>query len=304
MPLGYFNDTGSDALQSAAVLKTQLEEHLEKCLPSAGAVPLSLHEAMRHAVLSPGKRVRPMLCLLVQDAAADGDREFALDCAAAVEFLHAASLVLDDMPCMDDADLRRGKLTTHRKYGESTALLAAIGLINLAYGAIARAEGNSRELRLQASAILAETIGPIGLVAGQELDLMTKETARTAAEIEEINWLKTGVLFVAAAELGALAGGLDSQRIAYAKEFARYLGLAFQTHDDILDQTASVASIGKDVLQDDSGQTLVNLAGVDAAAVSCRKHLTKANAALELSGINPEHINQLVQSVFRDLVRN
>lgn len=304
MPLEFHEEADNGASIAASALKNALESHLETLLPAADKSPASLSLAMRQAVLSPGKRIRPMLCLMVQDASNGGDAEFALDCAAAIEFIHAASLVLDDLPCMDDANMRRGRQTTHIEFGESTAVLAAIGLINLAFSAVTRAGTRSSELRLKAAEILAETNGANGLAAGQVLDLLVKDTPKTSDEIETVNWLKTGVLFVTAAELGAIAGGLDQSRIEHVKTFARHLGLAFQTHDDILDQTGTPQDIGKDVLQDEGRQTLIALNGVDAAAANCREHMAKADAALSKSGLQPENINLLIQSVFRDLVRS
>ncbi|MGJ8583346.1 MAG: polyprenyl synthetase family protein [Marinosulfonomonas sp.] len=303
MPLEFSDEAESGMANTANALKASLELHLEQLLPSPDKHPHALSLAMRQAVLSPGKRVRPMLCLMIQQASGGGDFEFALDCAAAIEFIHAASLVLDDLPCMDNANMRRGRPTSHIEFGESTAVLAAIGLINLAFSAVAGRGPQSNDARLTAASLLAETNGANGLAAGQVLDLETTDTPKTASEIETVNWLKTGVLFVTAAELGAIAGGLDQARIAYVKDFARHLGLAFQTHDDILDQTSSAEDIGKDVHQDTERQTITALSGVNAAADNCRKHMEQANAALEKSGLQPENINLLIQSVFRDLVR-
>ena len=304
MPLEYSEGAESGASNTANALKASLELHLEQLLPPPEKPPQCLSRAMRQAVLSPGKRVRPMLCLMVQEASGCGDFDFALDCAAAIEFIHAASLVLDDLPCMDDAHMRRGHQTSHIEFGESTAVLAAIALINLAYSAVTRSGTKSTEARLRAAALLAETNGANGLAAGQVLDLEATQVPKTATEIETVNWLKTGVLFVTAAELGAIAGGLDQTRIDYVKDFARHLGFAFQTHDDILDQTSSAQEIGKDVQQDEGHQTLIALNGVEAAAENCRNHMALADAALEKSGLQPENINVLIQSVFRDLVRS
>lgn len=307
--LGFHAEAVNGAASNSTTLKDNLETHLANLLPAAHKKPETLSQAIRHAVLSPGKRIRPMLCLMVNDASGGGDADLAMDCAAAIEFIHAASLILDDLPCMDDADLRRGRQTTHREFGESTAILAAIGLINLAFSAVTRTDAGSSGLRLKAAAILAETNGANGLAAGQVLDLAVSDTPKTEAEteeaeIEEANWLKTGVLFVAAAELGAIAGGLSQSRIDHVKVFARHLGLAFQTRDDILDQICTSEAIGKDVRQDEGHKTVVTLDGVDAATAICREHMTAADSALGQSGLASNNINFLVQSVFRDLVQD
>ncbi len=189
---------------------------------------------MRYAVLSPGKRIRPLLTLLTARQL-DCPAGRAMAPACAVELVHAASLVLDDLPCMDDADLRRGRATVHREFGEDIAVLAGVGLLNEAYSLIMRAEGLSAETRCDMAAVLSRTVGIAGLIGGQDKDLVGCER-RSFAELSQLHHEKTGVLFVAAVELGALAAGAGADARETLRQFGCELGLAFQAIDDMQDQ--------------------------------------------------------------------
>jgi geranylgeranyl diphosphate synthase type II len=281
--------------------RRRVEAHIDATLTNTPLVPASLHAAMRHAALDGGKRVRPILCMMVNDAAGGQNADFALAAGAAVEFVHCASLILDDLPCMDDAELRRGQPAVHKAHGESTAILASIALMNLAYEQIARAPISDEAIRAHAMRVLTEAIGTAGLVAGQELDLREKASATSRDDLDHINWLKTGVLFVAAAELGAIAGGASGHALDDVREFARHLGLAFQTRDDILDQVASSEETGKDTHKDDDSATLIRLAGFSEASGACRMHLDEASAALSRSGLREHEIAELICRVFKQL---
>lgn len=287
---------GGEAL---SLLRQRVDDRLGALVPAGEVAPQNLHLAMRHALIAPSKRVRPVMCYLVaepQGAAAEQD---ALDVGCALEMVHTASLILDDLPCMDDAALRRQRPTTHIAFGESTAILAAIALMNRAFGVIAELENVPAPVRTRLAAILSDAIGSNGLVAGQEIDINGRSDFSDAKPVEQLNWLKTGVLFVASAEMGAVLRGLDDRQVAAIRSFARHFGLAFQTADDLLDQTAKTAEAGKDVGQDGQKPTLVSLLGVEQAKLSCAEHLAQAKRALAEARIDATRLDELVARVFQ-----
>lgn len=226
-----------------------------------------MHRALRHAALGTGKRVRPVLTLAVAELLGDAGDE-ALDLACAVELVHAASLVLDDLPSMDDAELRRGRPTTHRAFGEDVAILAAFALLTRAFQLVADA-GQRLALKRYTSEDmvhhLADAVGTQGLVGGQALDLSSDPATVDLERLEYIHSHKTGALFLAAAELGAMAADARRKDLEAVARYAKNLGLAFQIEDDLLDALASREATGKDVRQDAGKVTFVKLLGVDGA---------------------------------------
>ncbi|MDP2258921.1 MAG: polyprenyl synthetase family protein [Caulobacter sp.] len=262
--------------------RAAVDRRLADLLPDRTARPARLAEAARYAVLSPGKRFRPMLTLLTA-------REFgaepltALDAACAFEMVHAASLILDDLPSMDDAALRRGRATTHREFDEATAILAAVGLLNQAFGVIAADERLTDAARAALLRRLSDSVGFEGLVSGQALDLNDRDHVRTPDDIDLLNHRKTGVLMVAAAEAGALIAGAPPASVDAVGEFARRLGLAFQIQDDLID-AAVIAESGKDLGKDAAMTTLVTALGPQEAAAAVGAHLAAAGAALSEAG--------------------
>ena len=226
-----------------------------------------MHRALRYAALGSGKRVRPVLTLAVADLLGDAGDE-ALDLACAVELAHAASLVLDDLPSMDDAELRRGRPTTHRAFGVDVAILAAFALLTRAFELVADA-GQRLSLKRYSSEDLvhhlAEAVGTRGLVGGQALDLASDPAAIDLERLEYIHSHKTGALFLAAAELGAMAADAKRKDLEAVGRYAKNLGLAFQIEDDLLDALASREETGKDVRQDEAKVTFVRLLGIDGA---------------------------------------
>ena len=292
------NRPDPEASGRTAVLRSEIDVRLDELLPRADRQPDRLHKAMRYSLLGEGKRVRPMLCILVAEAAGGQGRSFAADAGCAIEMVHTASLILDDLPSMDDAGQRRGRPTTHREFGEATSILASIGLLNRAFGIIAEHPDTDPALKVRALEVLSAAIGSDGMVAGQEIDLHQRANFDRTAPIEGLNWLKTGVLFVAAAHIGSLCARLDPQSVEAVREFAKHVGLAFQTADDLIDQTVSARTAGKDVGQDHDVPTLVTLAGTQAARHSCEDHLRHAAQALQRSGINPAGLQSLVDNIF------
>jgi len=255
---------------------------------------------MRWAVLGPGKRLRPVLTLEVA-AMLGGRREgTALDFGCAVELVHAASLVLDDLPSMDDAELRRGRPTTHREFGESTAILAAFGLLDLAYRTVAEA-ADLRPVRRYSPADLVHrlsaAVGSAGLVGGQALDLAaTAETTELAA-LESIHARKTGALFVAAAELGAMAADARRRDLDAVARYAKNLGLAFQIEDDLLDALATPEETGKDARQDVGKATFVGLLGVEGARALAEELIRFAVDSLAPFGRRADSLRTLAETV-------
>jgi geranylgeranyl diphosphate synthase type II len=256
-------------------MRDMVGNRLQVLLPGQDHSPQRLHRAMHHAVTGPGKRLRPLLTLLAARRFG-GDEAAALDAGCAVEMVHAASLVLDDLPCMDDAVLRRGEPATHRAFGQDTAILASIGLLNQAYGVMAALPGIAEAQRLRLVSLLVQAVGSQGLVGGQERDLHLRYAHTAEEEVDQLNHQKTGVLFVAALEAGAVLGRASEDGVAAMRRFGRHLGLAFQTLDDVLDATATVQAAGKDVRQDGGKPTLVSLFGLEAARLRVEQHLELA----------------------------
>ena len=276
------DDTGI-FLHSVEALRMQVDRRLAELIPGPGEEPGRLGEAAHYALLAPGKRFRPLLTLLTAEAfGAPISR--ALDVACAMEMVHAASLVLDDLPSMDDARLRRGRPTTHRVYGEADAILASVGLLTEAFAVIAQAEGLSPKDRVELVAALTQAVGFSGLVAGQALDLAERNRPRTVAEIDQLNHLKTGVLMMAAAEAGARVGGASAAARRELGEFARRIGLAFQIRDDLIDAEDGGEHVGKDVGKDAGMTTVVSALGPRAAVAAIEAHLNAADAALARAG--------------------
>ncbi len=274
-------------------LRTQVDARLAELMGAPVQAPPVLREAVRYALLSPGKRLRPVLALLAAEHFGDGrrgaagGREAALDAGCAIEMVHAASLVLDDLPCMDDAALRRGRPTLHRRFGEDMAVLAAIALLNEAYAVAASAPGLPAEARLELVRTLTGAVGLDGLVAGQARDLRERDGYAEATPLHELNRQKTGVLFVAAVESGARAAGAQGARLEAARNFARGLGEAFQILDDLLDATGTSESAGKDVGQDGGKPTVVSLIGPDGARAEMHRRLRTAIGWLDAAGPGP-----------------
>jgi geranylgeranyl pyrophosphate synthase len=224
----------------------------------ARAVADSLH--------APAKRLRPILALLVAEIL-KGDPKSVLPAACAVEMVHTASLILDDLPCMDDAALRRGRPACHVTHGEATALLAAFALLNRGYEILAEGwtGGPDGAGRSAIAKELAHAIGLTGMIAGQATDLEKTGKVIDFPTLEFIHSRKTGALFIAAASLGARAAGAQSSERAAVEAYAKNLGLAFQIVDDLIDVSSGAAEAGKDVGKDARKTTFVSFAGVDGA---------------------------------------
>ncbi|WP_279480497.1 polyprenyl synthetase family protein [Aureimonas sp. SK2] len=262
------------------LLLARIETRLAELVPVVLAGQQGLEAAMHDSLLSPGKRLRPLIAAIVaQDLG--GPLEAALDAGCAIEMVHAASLILDDLPCMDDATMRRGQPAIHRGHGEDTAVLASIAMLTEAFAVLSRIEGLSHERRNAAVGVLASAVGSLGLVGGQYQDLRGGRGPRSAQDMSDANGRKTGALFLSAVELGAIVAGATPGQRANLCAFAAELGLAFQLLDDLLDLTADPAAIGKDVGRDAGKSTVVALVGVERTRRLVERHIGAARAHLE-----------------------
>ena len=265
----------------------RLERVLTKLVPPSGDV---VRTAMAYTVHAPSKRVRPVLTLLSAEICG-GDSDEALPAAAAIELVHAASLILDDLPSMDDAPLRRGKPSNHRQHGEAIAILAAFGLLNVAFATLAREYEPPLSTRI--SALVADAVGPEGLIGGQSADLLATDRQITFDSLEEIHRKKTGALFIAAAAAGALVSSAADADVARLEAFARNLGLAFQIVDDLLDVEGNPAETGKAVREDLKKTTFVSFSGVAGARQLARELCDTADRALAPFGRRADRLREL-----------
>ncbi len=226
-------------------IRNDVDKVLDELIPSAAAAPERLHQAIRWSVFSGGKRIRPALLFAAGRTfgAANGDL---LRSAAAFEMIHTYSLIHDDLPAMDNDDLRRGKATCHRQFGEATAILAGDVLQTLAFKAIAEDRSLSAEVRLKLLSLLADASGtPFGMVAGQQLDLDAEGKATLMTDIKRIHRQKTGSLISAAAMAGAIIAGATNSELEVVERYAAQIGLLFQITDDLLDVTQLTTTLGK-----------------------------------------------------------
>jgi geranylgeranyl diphosphate synthase type II len=232
-----------------AHVRSIIDKRLDGYLPPASAYPETIHKAMRYSVFSGGKRIRPIL-VIESCRACGGTAREALPVACAVELVHTYSLVHDDLPAMDDDDMRRGRPTLHKVYGEANAILAGDALLTLAFGLIARYSRARSSLRMIAE--LADASGTFGMVGGQVVDLEFENRRKDAKRMEYINLHKTARLFEASARLGAIAAAAPQGRVNALGCFGRSLGLAFQIIDDIIDEGDYVKAFGLERAREDA----------------------------------------------------
>jgi len=280
-------------------IQQRTEASLERLLPPAATAPARLHDAMRYATLGGGKRVRPLLCHAAGGVfSADAAR---LDRAAsAVEMIHVYSLVHDDLPCMDDDVLRRGKPTCHVEYDEATALLVGDALQTQAFQVLADEPSVGEPARrLAMVALLAHAAGSRGMAGGQAIDLASVGKSLTLAELEFMHIHKTGALIRAAVLLGAHCGDADAAALERLAHFANRAGLLFQVVDDILDAEATTATLGKTAGKDaaQGKPTYVNLLGAARAREMAAELRTEAHAALDAFGDKARRLHELTDFI-------
>ncbi|WP_435626225.1 polyprenyl synthetase family protein [Candidatus Ferrigenium straubiae] len=282
-----------------AVHQARFEEVLRNLLPRADIAPQRLHEAMRYAVLDGGKRVRPLLAFAAGELA--GAEQGRVDvAAAAVELIHAYSLVHDDMPCMDDDVLRRGKPTCHVQYDEATALLVGDALQTLAFQLLAEHRLNDdTSCQLEMVRLLAVASGSRGMAGGQAIDLAAVGKSLTLPELEFMHIHKTGALIRASILLGAHCGKVSAEQLDRLDRFGKLIGLAFQVVDDVLDCEADTATLGKTAGKDaDSNKpTYVSLLGLQAAREMAQRLHREALETLEGFGAAAQRLRELADFI-------
>ena len=260
--------------------RAAVDDHLGGLFADAKDKPYRrLQEAMRYSLLSGGKRVRPVMTLAFCDMLGGQWRE-ALPFACALELVHTYSLIHDDLPCMDDDDLRRGRPTCHKVYGETMAVLAGDALHGEAFGLIAAAPAMTAQQRIDAVAVLSAACGGGGMVAGQVLDV--DHLAQGETDLRLLHRLKTGAMLQAAAELGCVAAGADDGLRQRARDYGCHIGRAFQVRDDVLDVVADQGELGKPIGSDraEGKRTFVDLLGLEACQALVAEETAKAKAAL------------------------
>jgi farnesyl diphosphate synthase len=276
-------NTLSGALDKAAKIT---EQTLERVLPQPHGLHNRIHEAMRYATFAGGKRLRPFL--VIECAGLFGiTPEKASRTAAAIEVLHTYSLVHDDLPAMDNDDLRRGRPTTHKAFDEATAILAGDGLLTVAFEILSHPETHpSAEVRVKLIAKLADAAGANGMIGGQMIDMVAATRHFDVEEIKLLQRLKTGQLFEFSCEAGAILAEAGPDHQARMRSFAHDMGLVFQITDDLVDVTSTAEKAGKAVGKDqDAGKaTLVSIYGIDGARAEAQKIADRAVASLEPYG--------------------
>lgn len=261
----------------------KVEARLHELLPGEDVPPATLHKSMRYSVFAGGKRIRPLLCLEAARACG-GDPDTVLNAACALEALHTYTLIHDDLPCMDNDDLRRGRPTNHKVFGEGIAVLAGDALLTEAFAMLASVPPNERYDVQDYVAELAYQTGSLNLVGGQVLDLEGEGRPLSLDELRAIHLGKTSALIVASVRLGGMAAGASPEQLEGLASFGRNLGLAFQIIDDILDVTSSPEVLGKSIGKDAREQkaTYPSLVGMEQARVEARELTAAARAALDV----------------------
>ena len=283
-----FENLNSKYLQ---YIESYLDQH---CFNDIEEPQKELFDAMRYSLLAGGKRLRPIFVFDFCRMCC-GDWKKAAPFAAAVEMIHTYSLIHDDLPCMDNDDYRRGRLTNHKVYGEATAVLAGDALLTAAFTTIARSDFLA-DIRIRAVEILSDCAGEMGMVGGQLLDMLCERRQCTKQEVLDIQSRKTGALIRAACMLGVLAGEGTKAQLDAADRFAQNLGLAFQIRDDMLDVIGNASELGKAVGVDINKNTFVHLYGLDICDEMVRCHTDLAlDALIEFN--NNTYMQQLAKKL-------
>jgi geranylgeranyl diphosphate synthase type II len=270
---------------------------LERLLPPGAQFPPSIHQAMRHSVFAGGKRLRPILCMEAARMVAGCLPEGVDELGAALEMLHTYSLIHDDLPALDNDDLRRGRPTCHKAFGEAVAILAGDGLQTYAYEVLARLRCPA-EARVRIIAEAAHATGTVdGMIGGQVVDLESEHKKPDAATLEYLHRSKTGALITASLVTGAMYAGASPQELTTVREFGRTAGLAFQIADDILDVTQTSEQLGKTAGKDTAAEkaTYPALYGIEASVRKANELVTTAGAMLDPFGARAETLKLLAR---------
>lgn len=263
----------------------EVDRALDRFLPRATVPPATIHKAMRYSLFAGGKRLRPILCLAAAEACG-GKTSAALPLACAVECIHTYSLIHDDLPSMDNDDLRRGRATCHKVFGDGIAILAGDALLTIAFEIAARARTASRYDLRDIFREITSAAGSRKLIAGQVADLEAEGRRINRAQLRYIHLNKTAALLTASVRLGAMAANATAKQLAAITAFGRALGLAFQVIDDILDVTQTSEKLGKSAGKDVAAKkaTYPAVIGLEKSRMEARRLTSKAHAALESLG--------------------
>jgi geranylgeranyl diphosphate synthase type II len=279
----------------------QVDAQLEQLLPQAIGPAEALFAAMRYSVFNGGKRLRPALCFAAANAIGGGNTtENTAKVAAAVEAIHAYSLIHDDLPAMDDDDLRRGKPTCHIQFGEATAILAGDALQSLAFQQLTELSDLPAETRLELVSMLSRYAGCAGMVTGQAIDLAATGQALQLEQLKTMHGYKTGALIEASVLMGAIAtGAANQQQLDALKQFASAIGLAFQIQDDILDEESSTEHLGKQQGSDaaNNKSTYTSTLGLEQAREQAAELYQQSMSSLELFAERAEPLRQLASFI-------
>ena len=279
----------------------QVDAQLEQLLPQAIGPAEALFAAMRYSVFNGGKRLRPALCFAAANAIGGGNTtDNTAKVAAAVEAIHAYSLIHDDLPAMDDDDLRRGKPTCHIQFGEATAILAGDALQSLAFQQLTELSDLPAETRLELVSMLSRYAGCAGMVTGQAIDLAATGQALQFEQLKTMHGYKTGALIEASVLMGAIAtGAAKQQQLDALKQFASAIGLAFQIQDDILDVESSTEQLGKQQGSDaaNNKSTYTSILGLEQAREQAAELYQQSMSSLELFAERAEPLRQLASFI-------
>ncbi|QDS86576.1 Farnesyl diphosphate synthase [Rosistilla ulvae] len=295
------SNPASPAKNPLADLVPEIDAALDAALAPQEGCPPELNEAMRYSLMSPGKRLRPALVLMAAEACG-GERSEAIAAAVAIEMVHAYSLIHDDLPAMDDDDLRRGRPTCHKQFDEATAILAGDALLTAAFETLATGIPQP-ERAVRACEVLAKSAGRSGMVGGQTDDLLAenRNERHNLAWLEAIHRRKTGALFTCSLQLGAISVGAQKSQIASLTDYARDLGLAFQIVDDLLDWEGDGDEMGKQSGKDAARGKLTfpGFIGVDASRSKASELVTAAKQHAELFRGTGQRLSQLADYVLQ-----
>ena len=271
-----------------------VNQALHKYLEEKDNPQATIYKAMDYSLHAGGKRIRPVL-MLASAELLGAESEKVMPFACALEMIHTYSLIHDDLPCMDDDDLRRGKPTNHKVYGEAIAVLAGDGLLNLAYETILKQSQVSPNMTLAAMSTIAEHAGVEGMIGGQVIDLESEGKTVDAITLMTMHLLKTAGLIMAAAKVGVLLGGGGREDLLAIEEFSRYLGIAFQIKDDILDVSGTEENLGKPIGSDGENEksTFVTIYGLEASEKMLADYTEKAIESLSRFGEKAEFLINL-----------
>lgn len=275
-----------------------IENRLDELTSNSNALHPSVLEAMRYSLLDAGKRVRPTLTLAFCEALG-GNINSAIDFACAVEMIHTYSLIHDDLPCMDDDDMRRGKPSCHKAFDEATALLAGDALLTLAFQTLSECDKQPDSVKIKAIQALSKLSGVAGMIGGQVIDLDSEDKQVTLETLITMDSGKTCALIEAACVLGCLCAGGDDDAVNAAMAYSHGVGMAFQIVDDILDVTSDEATLGKPVDSDSANNksTYVSFMGIEGAKNEAAKYTREAVAAIESFGKNAEFLKDFARKL-------